>query len=311
MTGMGKNRTRRSREADARRPLDRVRYDPPGQYGFDLEAFTVSDLRRRVRGARLRRPQHVDFHLLLAVAKGRCTHWVDFVPRICRPGDWIIVRPGQVQRFDTALHWDGWMVLFRPQFLLPLGHTTAVEELSMYSGLDALPSQLRLGAAEHRACLACVEQMCADARMQGREGDRHALLRHQLYALLLRLRLAHPLGEPTAAISPRRLQCFKRFREAVDADFVTTRQVRDYAKRLGYSERSLTRATLEIAGISAKTFVSQRIALEAKRLLAHTSMPVSAIAAQLGMDETTNFVKFFRREVGSAPLEFRRQHCAS
>ena len=47
---------------------------------------------------------------------------------------------------------------------------------------------------------------------------------------------------------------------------------------------------------------------EAKRLLAHTDMPVYLIAVSLGFDEATNFAKFFRREVRRAPGEFRQQH---
>lgn len=70
------------------------------------------------------------------------------------------------------------------------------------------------------------------------------------------------------AASARGLQRFKRFRDAVEADFASVHQVRDYARRLGYSDKSLTRSTLELAGVSAKTLVSQRIALEAQRLLA-------------------------------------------
>jgi AraC-like DNA-binding protein len=40
-------------------------------------------------------------------------------------------------------------------------------------------------------------------------------------------------------------------------------------------------------------------------------MPVSSIAEKLGFDEATNFSKFFRREVGCTPAEFRRLQRAS
>jgi AraC-like DNA-binding protein len=172
-----------------------------------------------------------------------------------------------------------------------------------------LPNHLTLDAAEHHAGLACIGQMSADSGLSGPDAERHALLRHQLHALLLRLQLSHQRLEPAAAssASPRSLLRFQRFRDAVAADFTRVHQVRDYARRLGCSEKSLTRSTLELAGVSAKAFVSQRIALEARRLLAHTSLPVSVIAAQLGMDEANNFAKFFKREVGCTPTEFRRQ----
>jgi len=62
-----------------------------------------------------------------------------------------------------------------------------------------------------------------------------------------------------------------------------------------------------MVGVGAKTFIASRLALEAKRLLVHTEMPISAIAHQLGFDEATNFTKFFRSIEGCTPGDFRRR----
>ncbi|MGO8092883.1 helix-turn-helix domain-containing protein [Rhizobium leguminosarum] len=100
---------------------------------------------------------------------------------------------------------------------------------------------------------------------------------------------------------------FRRFKEAVDTNFFRWHQVCDYARALDSSEKTLARATLSIAGMSAKRFIVDRISLEAKRLLAYTGLPISEISSRLGFDEATNFVKFFRRETGSTPGIFRRE----
>lgn len=94
----------------------------------------------------------------------------------------------------------------------------------------------------------------------------------------------------------------------MEEHFQKRHAVAGYAKLLGCSEKSLGRAVQTIAGITAKEFLSQRIALEAKRLLVHTSLPVSVIANRLGFDEPTNFVKFFRREAQQSPGEFRGEY---
>ncbi|HBO3969060.1 TPA: hypothetical protein ACSPKT_003161 [Pseudomonas aeruginosa] len=52
--------------------------------------------------------------------------------------------------------------------------------------------------------------------------------------------------------------------------------------------------------MTAKAYLSARIALQARRLLAHTDETVAAIA------EPSNFVQFFKREVGQMPEAFRR-----
>ena len=62
--------------------------------------------------------------------------------------------------------------------------------------------------------------------------------------------------------------------------------------------------------MSAKAFIAARINLEAKRLLVHTDWPVALIAERLGFDEATNFSKFFKRESGATPAQFRRRQAA-
>ncbi len=52
--------------------------------------------------------------------------------------------------------------------------------------------------------------------------------------------------------------------------------------------------------------MDDRVALEARRLLAHTDLTVAAVGRRLGFEETTNFVKFFVRRTGTTPGTFRQ-----
>jgi AraC-like DNA-binding protein len=76
------------------------------------------------------------------------------------------------------------------------------------------------------------------------------------------------------------------------------------ARRLGYSPRTLSRATHEAVGRSAKQFIDDRVALEAKRLLAHTDITATECARRTGFDDPANFSKFFRARAGLAPGAF-------
>jgi AraC-like DNA-binding protein len=98
---------------------------------------------------------------------------------------------------------------------------------------------------------------------------------------------------------------FVRFRRAVERSYVATRRVEDYAARLGCSVRTLTRASLAATGRSAKQVIDDRAALEARRLLACTDLPIAEIGQRLAFPEPTNFGRFFHREVGCSPGAFR------
>ena len=99
---------------------------------------------------------------------------------------------------------------------------------------------------------------------------------------------------------------FRRFRKMLDADFTLQHQVKHYASALGMSEKTLSRLCMAATGSSAKVVINQRLTLEAKRLLAHTRLAVQVIGRDLGFEEATNFVKFFRKETGQTPLAFRQ-----
>ncbi len=128
------------------------------------------------------------------------------------------------------------------------------------------------------------------------------VLRHLFTVLVLRLAyLTAPVGSSVPAPS----ETFERFRAAVEREFATSHRVADYARALGYSPRSLSRASLAAAGVGAKEFIDCRVVLESKRLLAHSELPAARIADRLGFDDAANFSKFFAHRTGLSPGAFR------
>jgi len=133
-------------------------------------------------------------------------------------------------------------------------------------------------------------------------GHAAALLRHQLTVLLLRIAL---LADPEPGGPESRT--FARFRRLLEEGHGTSRRVEDYAARLGCSVRTLTRASLAVTGRTAKQVVDDRVALQARRLLACTALSVAEVGRHLGFPEPTNFGRFFHREVGMSPGQFRAE----
>lgn len=288
-----------------------VHYAPAGGYALDLEILSTAKLRAHASAAMLGRTERLEFHLLIFVTSGRCHHMVDFETVQCVAGTLLMLRPGQVHRFDMSNEWQGWLLLFRPEFLQSKITASPIEELQLLRVMEDLPSHIHLNKPDASLLLETVVRMDEDSRIAAAPNVLNALLRSELQSVLIRLHLQHTRTAASDTAAPLLLERFKRFRTLVDQEFHRKHHVREYAHRLGCSEKSLTRSTLEIAGVNAKRFVTQRIVLEAKRLLSHTTLPVATIADKLGFDEATNFVKFFRRETRLAPGEFRRRETST
>lgn len=298
------------------RDIARIGYRPAPPYALDLEIFSMRSLRARVPPAELRRPHRLEFHQLVCVTRGGCEHVMDFEPLRCKPGSVLVFQPSQTEQYDVTSDWDGWLVLFRPEFLfMPSARasTGSTAELNLVGTLAGLPPHLALTPAELRLFKGVLARMHADSGLAAPAVEIHALLRHQLCTLLVRLGLAHRRMQEEGRLrpaAPAELHRFQRFQQLLEQSFQRWHQVARYANALGCTERTLTRATLSAAGLSAKAFIAARIGLEAKRLLVHTTLPVATIADGLGFDDASNFVKFFKREAGCTPQAFRREHQA-
>lgn len=290
-----------------------VRYQAPPDYALDVELYPVAELRRRVGDADMRGLERIDFHCLICVTAGHYAHVVDFETQAMTPGSVLFLQPGQVHCFGDLSDCDGWVLVFKAE-LVPsraerptdAGADKTGAEFELMQLAELQRSHLRLAAATRHAVTEALERMADDARRPAARAL-NLLLRSQVQSLLIRLRLDRAPSAADDRIEPVALRRYRRFRAAVEQDFARWHAITPYAARLGCSERSVMRAAVQVTDRSAKAVITHRLVLEAKRLLAHTLLPVAAIADQLGFAEATHFVKFFRRETGGTPGAFRAE----
>lgn len=269
----------------------------------------MADLRRRGSKEKVQATHRYDFHALVCITRGVCIQVVDFKPISCVPGALLVLRPGQAHNYGQDEDWDGLNVLFRPEFVLPVA--TPSRDYKLAVDLDRLPEHIVLSGSDLRTVTDSIQQMQEDTLVDAPINDVHALLRHQLHALLTRLAILQGRQRAYEPVISPALQRFKRFQQLVEERFARWHQVADYASQLGYTEKSLARAVEAARGMTAKAFIAARVNLEAKRLLVHTDLTVASIAEKLGFEEATNFSKFFKREAGCTPAEFRQRQRAS
>ncbi|NJC83410.1 AraC family transcriptional regulator [Planosporangium mesophilum] len=271
-----------------------------GSPATGLDVLRLSDLRRRLPPALLTRPLLAPCHVLMLFTAGRGRHAIDFVDYGCRPSTLLWGRPGQVHQFGTEPGLDANVLLFTPELLpAPDGPGDPLRGLlrDPFAPVSWLPT-----GEDEEAIISEFTQLATDReRYAAGEGVPVELLRHQLAVLVVRVAaLAGASATRWAGDA-----VLTRFHRELAASFAVTRRVEDYAERLGVSVRTLTRACLAATGRSAKQVIDARVALEAKRLLACGDDPVAAIGRRLGFGEPTNFGRFFVRETGLTPGEFR------
>lgn len=269
-----------------------------------VELMTLSELRARVPARKLFEPERVEFFMILVATGGRGEHLVDFERLGLRAGHVIFVRPGQVQQWQPANGLEADLLLIDPAVVQPTASVSRQATMALLRledwpvhfelDVDGLGTWRSLGAMLRRE----LDQPLLD--------QLSAAMAHELLVCLM-LGMSRSATGRTAATTVRAL-LVRRLRRELEGVVHTRPSVALLARRLRVSTSTLARTCKDVLGHSAKEEVDRRVALEAQRLLVHSTSTSVAIGELLGFSEPTNFVKFFRRRVGTTPEAFRQAH---
>lgn len=103
------------------------------------------------------------------------------------------------------------------------------------------------------------------------------------------------------------VQFLRKFSKLVEQHYKTHHTVADYADMLFITAKNLSKKISLLSKDTPNDIIKNRIILESKRLLAHTTMTVKEIAFSLNYEDDAYFVRFFTKNTGISPLSFRKQ----
>ena len=84
-------------------------------------------------------------------------------------------------------------------------------------------------------------------------------------------------------------------------------KIADYASQMNLSAAYLSEAIKCATGKTPLSIIREYIILEAKGLLTQTNKTIAVISTELGFDDTSNFVKYFKKSTGITPHTFRKE----
>jgi AraC family transcriptional regulator, transcriptional activator of pobA len=245
---------------------------------------------------------HRDMLQLFVSVSGRCVATIDGeVHRIAGPCA-ISIPGGMAHCFEFGPSAKGWIltIAHRRVIAAPLDRND--------DNVAALLRQPHVARARRGSTylrgMAMLLAMLHEEFHAARPGRRAALGHLASLVLLHHWREVEPSqARDPHADGDRRL--FYEFRALVEQHFARQWSIADYARALRCSQPRLNRICRQLAGASANGVVLDRLCEEARRLLAFTTAPASAIGRQLGFQEPSYFARFFRKRAGMTPGEFR------
>jgi AraC family transcriptional activator of pobA len=255
-----------------------------------------------VDGDEVREPHRHDYHELIWTREGAGHHLLDnrSVPVV--PGTITVIGRGQVHVFQRAERVKGAVVRFGEE-LLHEGAIARADPSWLLAGCGGwavtVPESYHAPLEATIATLASESAGPPDARSAD-------LQRHLLSVLLLWIERWYD-GERTERRDEQdgALAIFRRFANVLERDFAKHHDAGHYADALAMPAAALSQALTQIAGKSTKELITDRVMIEAARLLRFTDRTIGEVAYLTGFSDPLYFSRAFKRHAGESPSAFR------
>ncbi|MBW8687499.1 AraC family transcriptional regulator [Chitinophaga rhizophila] len=261
--------------------------------------FNIRDLRYLLDGQDMTQTLHRhDFFYVLALKEAEGQHDIDFVSYPVSNYNVFIVRPGQVHSLLLKAGSNGYLMQFNDVFYA--GNDYGSRQILRKAGSI---NRYQLEAAQFEKLAGILKAITNEY-----------ILRQKKYLEVMQANMAIFFIElirasTSADITIEQYHIQEKLETLLDligTNISTCKQVSQYAEMMHLSTYQLNAITKQTLQKTCSELISDHIILEAKRYLLATPDQISTIAAHLGYEDVSYFIRLFRKHTGHTPEAFRQ-----
>jgi AraC family transcriptional activator of pobA len=245
-------------------------------------------------------PHRKDHYLLVFIRRAGTRQWIDMEPYTLKDNTIYFTGPSQVIVKEEFKQLWSTGIAFTREFLSLPGN----------GSLDKLPliqnphsgHELLLTDVDVRFVEDILGKIRNESLLSG-EWQQRMLIAYLTVLLTYLSRLYTAQFKGNDATGDKLL--LKKFQAKIDENFQQFHEVADYASMLYISAGHLSEVVKSQSGKPAIKHIHERLVMETRRLLFHTNNSLKDIAFDLGFSDASYFSRFFKRETGVTPAEYR------
>jgi AraC family transcriptional activator of pobA len=250
-------------------------------------------------------PHKHDFYVCVLFTKGSGKHEIDFTEYRVKPGSIFFLKPGQMHNWVLSDDADGYIFFHSRPFYDLTYINRKIADYSFYGSGYSSPV-LYLKPAPLKAAILLFRELLGEYALPD------TFLQQARVRNLIDLIYIAMAREYTSAVSPdkipnRYLQLFREFEQLVDRRYKEMKSPAGYASELNITGKHLNRICQDCIQKTATEVISDRIILEAKRMLLQPQYTLSDIANELGMFDLSYFIRMFKKKTGVTPVRFIKE----
>ena len=252
------------------------------------------------------KPHSHNFYLCVVFTEGTGTHEIDFNSYTINPGKVFFLKPGQTHSWNFKTPPKGYIFFHSQEFyeMQFLDHT--LNSFPFYYSyqnppLLQLPS-LKLNEINLRFKEVYVEYLQSQIFRELKIVN----MINAIYIELTRVYTADVNLEKL--VSSNYTKTLESLESLINEHFYTEKLPKFYANKLNITTKHLNRIIQKTINKTTSQLISERVLLEAKRLIVHSDNNLAGIANTLEFSDYAYFSKFFKSKTGVSPMDFKKKY---
>ncbi len=252
----------------------------------------------------INRPHKHDFYAVIFFTAGSGTHEIEFTAFDVQPGAIFFLAPGQTHNWKLSGDAEGFVLFHNGGFYNSAYAKLQADNYIFYS--QRIRESLVLNGGDRKTTIRIFEDIRKEKAAPDIKSD-FLILSWLTELYILNERLLAPTMDP-AGFDHSYHTRQARFRELLEKNYLEEKSPQRYADWLHLSSKHLNRINKTLLGKTTSEIIADRVILEAKRMLLHTTLNFTEIAAWLGYTDYAYFSKLFRKHTGVSPSQFVGQY---
>lgn len=265
---------------------------------FQIEVFDAN------RHFSVKYPHRHDFFEVLYLSKGSGFHVIDGNKYEIEPPCIFFMSPGQAHKIEFSNDIEGYIFIFTAEFyLINQSNQNRLIEFPFFFTIRQDNPPLLL---ENKSDVLFLESLFEKGISEFQKEQQFSIeiLRSVLDLILTTSASLYIIDENVWNKGKGHI-VVKKFFQLVEEFYIENLSVAEYANKMALTPNHLTQTVSELTGKTSSQIIKSKQLLEIKRLLVHTNLSVTEIATNLNFNDQSYFAKFFKRETGISPLQYR------
>lgn len=251
----------------------------------------------------LHKPHRHSFYHLVLFTKGKGNHTIDFEKFSVKPLQIYFMVPGQVHSWHFNGEVDGYIVHFNEVLLSTFLQNNHYLERFFFLQGRAEDSVCQLSTQAHPIVTDLFEAMLREI---GQSKEQNVdVIRLKLLELFITVD-RNCSGKKGKNVPQQKHTLLRSFQRHIEKHYRDIKLPKEYADLLYVTPNHLNALCQELVGKTAGDLIRDRVMLEAKRLLTSADLTVTEIAYELNFQDNSYFNRFFKKNEGVTPDEFRK-----